>query len=111
MLVIGGIATLVLKAGLVRWPLKVTTGPYLEGGPVFISTLTQVVAEERPLVRLKPIKKDSLAASAKAMEKGETDLAHTADLLAENPDDVRAGAANLADQQLSRVGRQERRPA
>ena len=74
-LVIGGIAALVLKAGLVRWPLKVTTGPYLEGGPVFISTLTQVVAEERPLVRLKPIKNDSLAASAKAMEKGETDLA------------------------------------
>lgn len=72
---IGGIATLLLNTGLARWNLKVATGPTLEGGPVFLSTVTQVFAEERPRVRLQRIQTDSMAASAKAMEKGEADLA------------------------------------
>lgn len=74
-LVIGGIATLLLNAGLVRWTLKVVTGPTMEGGPVFLAAITQVFAEERPHVRLQRIQTESMAASAKAIEKGEADLA------------------------------------
>lgn len=72
---IGAIGTLVIKQGLVRWPLKVATGPAMIGGPDFLNTVTKVFAEERPIVHLKRIKKESFAASAKALEDGEADLA------------------------------------
>lgn len=74
-LAVGGIATLLLNSGLVRWPLTVATGPALEGGPLFLNTITQVFAEERPHVRLQRIQTDTLEASAKAMESGAADLA------------------------------------
>jgi TRAP-type uncharacterized transport system substrate-binding protein len=74
-LLIGGVTTLVVKQGLVRWPLKVATGPSTTVGMDFLATFTKVVAEERPMVQLKRIKKESFAASAKALEDGEADLA------------------------------------
>jgi len=74
-LTIGGIGTLVVKQGLVRWPLKVATGPAITGGSDFLTTIIKVFAEERPIVQLKRIKKESFAASAKALEDGEADLA------------------------------------
>lgn len=74
-LLIGGATTLIIKQGLVRWPLTVTTGPTMAGGADILTTVTKVFAEERPLVQLNRIKKDSLAASAKALEDGESDLA------------------------------------
>lgn len=74
-LIIGTTTTLVIKQGLVRWPLKVATGPGMTGGADFLNTVTKVFAEERPLVQLKRIKKESFAASAKALEDGEADLA------------------------------------
>jgi TRAP-type uncharacterized transport system substrate-binding protein len=72
---IGAIGTLIIKQGLVRWPLKVATGPALIGGADFLNTIAKVFAEERPIVHLKRIKKESFAASAHAMEDGEADLA------------------------------------
>ena len=72
---IGAIGTLIIKQGLVRWPLKVATGPAMIGGADFLNTITKVFAEERPIVHLKRIKKESFAASAKALESGEADLA------------------------------------
>ncbi len=74
-LTIAGITTLVIKQGLVRWPLKIATGPAMTVGPDFLNTITTVFAEERPMVQLKRIKKESFAASAKALEDGEADLA------------------------------------
>lgn len=74
-MVIGGATTLIIKQGLVRWPLTVTTGPTMPGGADFLSTITKVFAEERPLIQLSRVKKESLAASAKAMEDREADLA------------------------------------
>lgn len=73
--VIGSLSALVIKQGLVRWPLKVATGPSTTAGADFLNTFSKVVAEERPMVQLKRIKKDSFAASAKALEDGEADLA------------------------------------
>lgn len=72
---IGSLTVLVVKQGLVRWPLKVATGPSTTADADFLNTFTKVVAEERPIVQLKRIKKESLAASAKALEDGEADLA------------------------------------
>jgi len=74
-LIIGSLSALVIKQGLVRWPLKVATGPSTVAGTDFLNTFTKVVAEERPMVQLKRIKKESFTASAKAMEDGEADLA------------------------------------
>jgi TRAP-type uncharacterized transport system substrate-binding protein len=74
-LVIGGVTTLIIKQGLVRWPLTVATGPAMTGGADFLNTVTKVFTEERPLIQLKRIKKDSFAASAKALEDREADLA------------------------------------
>lgn len=74
-LTVGGLTTLVIKRGLVRWPVKVASGPAMSVGYDFINTLGTVVAEERPLVQLRRVKKESLAASAKALEDGEADLA------------------------------------
>jgi TRAP-type uncharacterized transport system substrate-binding protein len=74
-LIIGGATTLIIKQGLVRWPLTVATGPAMTGGADFLTTITKVFAEERPLVQLNRVKKENLAASAKAMEDGEADLA------------------------------------
>lgn len=75
MLAIGAVSILVIKQGLVRWPLKVATGPATTVGADFLNTFTQVFAEERPMVQLKRIKKESFVASAKALEDGEADLA------------------------------------
>lgn len=72
---IGGVTTLLIKAGVLRWPLKVATGPSQDGGPGFISTVTQVFAEERPLVQIRRVRTESLAASAKALETGDADVA------------------------------------
>lgn len=72
---IGGFTTLVIKHGMVHWPLRVASGPATTVGYDLINTLGSVVAEERPLVQLKRVKKESLAASAKALEDGEADLA------------------------------------
>lgn len=74
-LTIGGISTLVIKQGLVRWPLKIATAPATADSADFITTVIKVFAEERPMVQLKRIKKESFAASAKALEDGEADLA------------------------------------
>lgn len=74
-LIIGGITTLIIKQGLVRWPLTVATGPTMTGGADFLSTVSKVFAEERPLIQLNRVKKESFAASAKAMENKEADLA------------------------------------
>jgi len=74
-LAIGSLSALLIKQGLIRWPLKVATGPSTTAGSDFLNTFTKVVAEERPMVQLKRIKKESFAASAKALEDGEADLA------------------------------------
>lgn len=74
-LVVGGIVTLLVNTGLIRWTLTVATGPTLEGGPLFLTTVTQVFVEERPHVRLQRIQTDSMADSAKALETGKADLA------------------------------------
>jgi TRAP-type uncharacterized transport system substrate-binding protein len=75
LLTIAGITTLVIKQGLVRWPLKIATGPAPNGSADFLVTLGKVFAEERSLVQLKRVKKESFAASAKALEDREADLA------------------------------------
>lgn len=74
-LIIGGITTLIIKQGLVRWPLTVATGPGMTGGGDFLTTVTKVFAEERPLIQLNRVRKESFADSAKAMENKEADLA------------------------------------
>lgn len=72
---LGLILTLWLNSGLARWTLRVATGPSLEGGPLFLTAINQVFAEERPHVRLQRVQNDTLEASAKALENGEADLA------------------------------------
>jgi len=74
-LVMGSLSVLLIKQGVIRWPLKVATAPSTTAGSDFLNTFTKVVAEERPMVQLKRIKKESFAASAKALESGEADLA------------------------------------
>jgi TRAP-type uncharacterized transport system substrate-binding protein len=74
-LAIGGLSIMVFKGGHVRLPLKVATGPALEGVGKFLATITQILAEERPLVQLERIKTESMAASARALEDGKSDLA------------------------------------
>jgi len=74
-LAIGGLVTLAIKQGVVRWTLKIATGPVLTSRADFLNTVTKIINEERPMVQLKRLKKDSFSASAKAMEDGEADLA------------------------------------
>jgi len=72
---LGLILTVWLNSGLARWTLRVATGPSLEGGPLFLTAINQVFAEERPHVKLQRTQTDTMEASAKALENGEADLA------------------------------------
>jgi len=74
-LALGLTLTLWLNSGLARWTLRVSTGPALEGGPLFLTAINQVFAEERPHVKLQRVQHDTMEASAKSLENGEADLA------------------------------------
>jgi TRAP-type uncharacterized transport system substrate-binding protein len=55
--------------------LRVAVGPQGGDGQRFFSALVPIMSEEHPRVRLTSVQSDDLAATAKALESGEVDLA------------------------------------
>ncbi|TCR70479.1 TAXI family TRAP transporter solute-binding subunit [Bosea sp. BK604] len=55
--------------------LRITTGPFGTDAQRFMGALITEVAKDHPRVRLQPVQVDSLAASSKAIESGDAELA------------------------------------
>lgn len=74
LLVVAAIAA-VMHYGSPHATLRITTGPFGTDAQRFMGALITEVGKDHPRVRLQPVQVDSLAASSKAIETGDAELA------------------------------------